>query len=90
MQTDYQPYWARIDPVHKQMEPAVFGASTALVEMPITWSLDDYPAYEMWESGGVPLLPLQAVIQNALLLLSIQWVVIVAPLKIFALCGSCS
>jgi hypothetical protein len=33
------------------MEPAVFGASTSLVEMPISWSLDDYPAYEF---GATP------------------------------------
>ena len=51
MATDYTPYWTRDDPIPDQMEPAKFGASTSLVEMPISWSLDDYPAFEF---GATP------------------------------------
>lgn len=43
---DYLPYQARIgDVVHadKAME---FGQETELIEMPISWSLDDYPHFE--------------------------------------------
>ena len=46
MATDYSPYWARADPPPEQQQPAVFGQPTGLIEMPITWSLDDYPAFE--------------------------------------------
>ena len=51
MATDYSPYWARADPPPEQQQPAVFGQPTGLIEMPITWSLDDYPAFEF---GAAP------------------------------------
>jgi peptidoglycan-N-acetylglucosamine deacetylase len=46
MADDYTPYRARSGDVAKVDEPFVFGRTTPLVEMPISWSLDDYPHFE--------------------------------------------
>jgi peptidoglycan-N-acetylglucosamine deacetylase len=46
MGDDYTPYRVRRGDVVTLDEPAVFGAETALIEMPISWSLDDYPHFE--------------------------------------------
>jgi peptidoglycan/xylan/chitin deacetylase (PgdA/CDA1 family) len=43
---DYLPYQARDGDQTPLEGPIVFGADTPLVEMPISWSLDDYPAFE--------------------------------------------
>jgi peptidoglycan/xylan/chitin deacetylase (PgdA/CDA1 family) len=43
---DYLPYQARDGDVVTLEEPIRYGADTALVEMPISWSLDDYPVFE--------------------------------------------
>ena len=43
---DYLPYQARDGDIVKLEEPIVYGPDTALVEMPISWSLDDYPVFE--------------------------------------------
>jgi peptidoglycan-N-acetylglucosamine deacetylase len=46
MGSDYWPYRARLGDVAELGEPYQFGAETALIEMPISWSLDDYPHFE--------------------------------------------
>jgi peptidoglycan/xylan/chitin deacetylase (PgdA/CDA1 family) len=46
MGADYAPYRARRGDVAKVGEPFHFGEPTALIEMPISWSLDDYPHFE--------------------------------------------
>jgi peptidoglycan-N-acetylglucosamine deacetylase len=46
MGADYWPYKARHGDVAELGEPYRFGAETALIEMPISWSLDDYPHFE--------------------------------------------
>src|SRR5215472_11272150 len=53
---DYLPYQARDGDVASLLEPMRFGAPTALVEAPISWSLDDYPAFEFSQtrSGVLP------------------------------------
>jgi peptidoglycan/xylan/chitin deacetylase (PgdA/CDA1 family) len=53
---DYLPYQARDGDVAELEAPLRFGADTALVEMPISWSLDDYPAFEYshTRSGVLP------------------------------------
>jgi len=53
---DYLPYQARDGDVASLLEPMSFGAPTALVEAPISWSLDDYPAFEFSQtrSGVLP------------------------------------
>ena len=43
---DYLPYQARENDEVSLKEPIVYGADSPLVEMPISWSLDDYPAFE--------------------------------------------
>src|SRR5215470_1780938 len=43
---DYLPYQAREGDVVALEDPIVYGRDTALVEMPISWSLDDYPVFE--------------------------------------------
>lgn len=51
---DYLPYQARENDVCELEAPIVYGADTALVEMPISWSLDDFPAFEyMRFSNGI-------------------------------------
>jgi peptidoglycan-N-acetylglucosamine deacetylase len=46
MGNDYTPYRCRRGDVIKLEEPCVWGEETALIEMPISWSLDDYPHFE--------------------------------------------
>lgn len=46
MGNDYDCYFARQGDVAELMKPLERGRETALVEMPISWSLDDYPAFE--------------------------------------------
>lgn len=46
MGDDYTPYRVRQGDVIELEQPAVFGKATQLIEMPISWSLDDYPHFE--------------------------------------------
>ena len=46
MGNDYTPYFARTGDVIALEEPMRFGPETSLVEMPISWTLDDYPHFE--------------------------------------------
>jgi peptidoglycan-N-acetylglucosamine deacetylase len=46
MGDDYTPYYARQGDVIHKSEPMQFGKQTRLIEMPISWSLDDYPHFE--------------------------------------------
>jgi peptidoglycan-N-acetylglucosamine deacetylase len=62
---DYLPYQARENDVVALEEPIVFGADTRLVEMPISWSLDDFPVFEYLRQPNV----LQAGLMNAGLVL---------------------
>jgi peptidoglycan/xylan/chitin deacetylase (PgdA/CDA1 family) len=43
---DYLPYQARDGDAVSLEEPIRYGHDTALIEMPISWSLDDYPVFE--------------------------------------------
>lgn len=52
MGTDYTPYFARTGDAVPAGGPYVFGAATSLVELPVTWTLDDYPALEYLKAGG--------------------------------------
>jgi peptidoglycan/xylan/chitin deacetylase (PgdA/CDA1 family) len=49
---DYLPYQARENDVITLEQPMLCGADTALVEMPISWSLDDYPVFEYMCQGN--------------------------------------
>jgi peptidoglycan/xylan/chitin deacetylase (PgdA/CDA1 family) len=46
MADDYTPYRVRKGDVISLEQPAVFGAETPLLEMPVSWTLDDYPHFE--------------------------------------------
>ncbi len=46
MGDDYVPYRVRQGDVIELEKPAVFGPNTRLIEMPISWTLDDYPHFE--------------------------------------------
>ncbi len=46
MGADYIPYRARKGDVAELGKPYKFGRETVLIEMPISWSLDDYPHFE--------------------------------------------
>ncbi|HLI67963.1 MAG TPA: polysaccharide deacetylase [Caulobacteraceae bacterium] len=50
---DYLPYQARDGDVAELEAPLVFGPDTSLIEMPISWSLDDYPVFEFGAHGGL-------------------------------------
>lgn len=67
MGSDYFPYRARRGDVAKLNERFHFGQETALMEMPISWSLDDYPHFEFVRTGSsiLPgLQPARAVMQS--------------------------
>jgi peptidoglycan/xylan/chitin deacetylase (PgdA/CDA1 family) len=46
MGNDHEPYRARVGDVVHPDRPMEFGAESALIEMPISWSLDDFPHFE--------------------------------------------
>ncbi len=46
MGNDYSPYFARRGDKVSVAEPFVYGEETRLVELPISWTLDDYPHFE--------------------------------------------
>jgi peptidoglycan-N-acetylglucosamine deacetylase len=46
MADDYTPYRLHQGDVIELQKPAVFGAETRLLEMPVSWTLDDYPHFE--------------------------------------------
>ena len=46
MGNDHTPYFARQGDRPGVDRPVVFGRETALVELPISWTLDDYPHFE--------------------------------------------
>ena len=46
MGNDYTPYRVRQGDRIELEKPAVFGPPTKLIEMPISWTLDDYPHFE--------------------------------------------
>ena len=46
MGNDFEPYWCRIGDKWTASEPYEFGEPTRLVEMPVSWHLDDWPWFE--------------------------------------------
>jgi peptidoglycan/xylan/chitin deacetylase (PgdA/CDA1 family) len=55
MAHDSQPYYARHGDVFLADGPARLGQATPLIEMPISWSLDDYPHFEYARVSGTVL-----------------------------------
>jgi peptidoglycan-N-acetylglucosamine deacetylase len=67
MGDDYTPYHCRTGDVVSKDGPFLRGEPTALWEMPISWSLDDYPAFEYTRRAGVlqqGLMNARAVLEN--------------------------
>ncbi|HZD55951.1 MAG TPA: polysaccharide deacetylase [Anaerolineales bacterium] len=46
MGSDFHPYWCRQGDRFDLVTPYQFGRPVDLVEMPVTWGLDDFPAFE--------------------------------------------
>jgi peptidoglycan-N-acetylglucosamine deacetylase len=46
MGSDFRPYWVRSGDRWSTDGPYVFGENTRLVELPVTWGLDDFPPFE--------------------------------------------
>ena len=46
MGNDYTPYWCRTGDVIQPDGPYLFGPEVDLVEMPVSWILDDFPHFE--------------------------------------------
>jgi peptidoglycan/xylan/chitin deacetylase (PgdA/CDA1 family) len=59
---DHQPYQVRLGDVIAPDEPMTFGKECPLIEMPISWSLDDFPHFEFFRTQG--LMPASLVLQN--------------------------
>lgn len=53
MGNDHTPYFARRGEQPGVDRPFVFGEETRLVEMPISWTLDNYPHFEFLRAGSV-------------------------------------
>ena len=67
MGDDYTPYFARQGDVIELEKPAILGPASKLVELPISWSLDDYPHFEFVRTQTAILPGLQSasgVLQN--------------------------
>jgi peptidoglycan/xylan/chitin deacetylase (PgdA/CDA1 family) len=51
---DFTPHYCRIKSKASKDEPYDFGREIALVEIPVTWGLDDFPPFEfVWTSSGI-------------------------------------
>ncbi len=59
MGADYWPYRARRADHAELGKPYEFGEETPLIEMPISWSLDDYPHFEFVRTATTVLPGLQ-------------------------------
>jgi peptidoglycan-N-acetylglucosamine deacetylase len=46
MGEDFTPYWCRVGDVIQEDGPYLFGEPVDLVEMPVSWILDDFPHFE--------------------------------------------
>ncbi len=60
MNSDYVPTWARQGDSFGLGEPIRYGEDTGLVEMPISWTLDDFPHFEFIRTADVTLPGLQS------------------------------
>lgn len=53
MNQDYKPFYCRREDEISSDSPVKFGQSTSLVELPWSWSLDDYPHFEYVRMPGL-------------------------------------
>lgn len=52
MTTDYRPFYVREGDQASPDQPFRFGAETSVVELPVSWSLDDYPVFEYFRASN--------------------------------------
>jgi peptidoglycan-N-acetylglucosamine deacetylase len=52
MGSDFEPYWCRTGDVIQPDGPYLFGDPVDLVEMPVSWLLDDFPHFEYLRVGS--------------------------------------
>jgi peptidoglycan/xylan/chitin deacetylase (PgdA/CDA1 family) len=52
MAHDYLPYYARTGDIVKD-DKITFGRESSLLELPVSWSLDDFPHFEYFRGGGL-------------------------------------
>lgn len=52
MGKDFEPHWCRLGDVIQADGPYLFGQPVDLVEMPVSWILDDWPHFEYLSLGG--------------------------------------
>ena len=52
MGADFTPYYARSGDRFDRVSPYVFGRNVDLVELPVTWLLDDFPHFEHTDTNG--------------------------------------
>lgn len=52
MGQDFEPYWCRVGDVIRQDGPYEFGPAVDLVELPVSWVLDDFPHFEYVRLGN--------------------------------------
>jgi peptidoglycan/xylan/chitin deacetylase (PgdA/CDA1 family) len=49
---DYEPYWCRVGDRWSKSEAFEFGTPVDLVELPVSWHLDDFPHFEFMAGPG--------------------------------------
>jgi len=52
MGNDFTPYYCRVGDEAPPDGPFIWGRETSLVEMPISWSLDDFPHFEYMRNAN--------------------------------------
>ncbi|MEA2594526.1 MAG: peptidoglycan-N-acetylglucosamine deacetylase [Thermomicrobiales bacterium] len=52
MGKDFEPHWCRLGDVIQADGPYLFGQPVDLVELPVSWILDDWPHFEYLSLGG--------------------------------------
>ncbi|MEE2761769.1 MAG: polysaccharide deacetylase [Pseudomonadota bacterium] len=60
MNTDYRPTRTRLNDEVELGQPIRYGLETDLIEMPISWALDDYPHFEFAHTPDITLSSLNA------------------------------
>jgi len=59
MGTDYEPYFARVGDRHQEDGPYLWGRPSSVVEVPVSWTLDDYVHLEYVRFNGMVMPGLQ-------------------------------
>lgn len=50
--SDFDPYYLRIGDAWSRTEAYRFGEVSTVLEIPFSWTLDDFPAFEFWPGWG--------------------------------------